>query len=156
MCECCNEARSAPESYRMFADYCLYCAARRIQYIQRRLPLVHAGRGDQALGVTRRKPRPDVVPDAIGNPHRQIEGLGVFGDRSMSANPYVSEWRESHLAEWREADLAERITLDAPELRPVGQVPCVPTSTGLLIGCAYRRPMPQRLDCMVEAQGLPA
>lgn len=39
MCECCNEARSAPESYRMFADYCLYCAARRIQYIQRRLNL---------------------------------------------------------------------------------------------------------------------
>ena len=33
--------------------------------------------------------------------------------------------------------------LTAPELRPVGQVPCVPTSTGLLIGCAYRRPMPQ-------------
>lgn len=39
MCHCCNEARSAPESYRMFADYCLHCAARRIQYIQRRLPL---------------------------------------------------------------------------------------------------------------------
>ena len=40
-------------------------------------------------------------------------------------------------------DQAERVTLEAPELRPVGQVPCVPTSTGLLIGCAYRRPMPQ-------------
>ena len=39
--------------------------------------------------------------------------------------------------------MAERITLEAPELRPVGQVPCVPTSTGVLIGCAYRRPMPQ-------------
>ena len=39
MCTCCNEARSAPESYRMFADHCLHCAARRIQYIQRRLPL---------------------------------------------------------------------------------------------------------------------
>ena len=39
MCTCCNEARSAPESYRMFAEGCLYCAARRIQYIQRRLPL---------------------------------------------------------------------------------------------------------------------
>lgn len=39
MCTCCDEARSAPESYRMFADYCLHCAARRIQYIQRRLPL---------------------------------------------------------------------------------------------------------------------
>ena len=38
-CEACNEARSAPESYRMFAEGCLYCAARRIQYIQRRLPL---------------------------------------------------------------------------------------------------------------------
>ncbi len=31
-------------------------------------------------------------------------------------------------------DQAERVTLEAPELRPVGQVPCVPTSTGLLIG----------------------
>ncbi len=40
-------------------------------------------------------------------------------------------------------DQAERVTLEAPELRPVGQVPCVPTSTALLIGCAYRRPMPQ-------------
>ncbi len=40
------------------------------------------------------------------------------------------------------ADEASR-TITAPELRPVGQVPCVPTSTGLLIGCAYRRPMPQ-------------
>ena len=40
-------------------------------------------------------------------------------------------------------DQAERVTIEAPELRPVGQVPCVPTSTGLLIGCAYRRPMPE-------------
>ena len=39
MCTCCNEARSAPESYRMFADYCLHCAARRIQYLQRTLRL---------------------------------------------------------------------------------------------------------------------
>ena len=58
-------------------------------------------------------------------------------------HPYVSEWRESRLPEWRDTDQAERVTLEAPELRPVGQVPCVPTSTGLLIGCAYRRPMPQ-------------
>ena len=40
-------------------------------------------------------------------------------------------------------DQHEHVTLEAPELRPVGQVPCVPTSTGLLIGCNYRRPMPQ-------------
>ena len=58
-------------------------------------------------------------------------------------HPYVSEWRESRLPEWRDTDQAERVTLEAPELRPVGQVPCTATSTGLLIGCAYRRPMPQ-------------
>ena len=40
------------------------------------------------------------------------------------------------------ADEARR-TITAPELRPVGQVPCTATSTGVLIGCAYRRPMPQ-------------
>jgi hypothetical protein len=39
MCECCNEAREAPQYHRFFADGCLHCAARRIQYIQRRLPL---------------------------------------------------------------------------------------------------------------------
>ena len=40
------------------------------------------------------------------------------------------------------ADEARR-TITAPELRPVGQAPCTATSTGVLIGCAYRRPMPQ-------------
>ena len=39
MCTCCDEASPDPKSYRMFADYCLHCAARRIQYIQRRLNL---------------------------------------------------------------------------------------------------------------------
>ena len=61
----------------------------------------------------------------------------------MSTHPYVSEYRESRLSEWRETDLADRITLEAPELRPCKQVAAVPTSTGLLIGCNYRRPMPQ-------------
>ena len=61
----------------------------------------------------------------------------------MSTHPYVSEWRESRLHEWRETDLADRITLEATELRPCNQVAAVRTSTGVLIGCAYRRPMPQ-------------
>ncbi len=61
----------------------------------------------------------------------------------MSTHPYVSDWLESRLPEWRETDLAERVTLEAPELRPCNQVAAVPTSTGLLIGCNYRRPMPQ-------------
>lgn len=58
-------------------------------------------------------------------------------------HPYLTEWRESRPSEWRETDLAERVTLGAPELRPCNQVAAVPTSTGLLIGCNYRRPMPQ-------------
>lgn len=39
MCTCCNDAQPDPASYRFFAEGCLHCAARRIQYIQRRLPL---------------------------------------------------------------------------------------------------------------------
>ena len=39
--------------------------------------------------------------------------------------------------------MAERITLEAPELRPCNQVAAVRTSTNILIGCNYRRPMPQ-------------
>ena len=39
MCRCCNDARPDPASYRLFAEGCLHCAARRIQYIQRRLNL---------------------------------------------------------------------------------------------------------------------
>ena len=52
----------------------------------------------------------------------------------------MSPLHKSWLAD--EADEARR-TIVAPEMRPVGQVSCVPTSTGVLIGCAYRRPMPQ-------------
>ncbi len=61
----------------------------------------------------------------------------------MSTHPYVSDWLESRLPEWRDTDLADRITLEAPGLRPCNQVAAVRTSTNILIGCAYRRPMPQ-------------
>ena len=39
MCTCCNEARPDPKSYGFFAEGCLHCAARRIQYLQRTLRL---------------------------------------------------------------------------------------------------------------------
>lgn len=39
MCHCCNAAREAPQQHRFFAEGCLHCAARRIQFIQRRLNL---------------------------------------------------------------------------------------------------------------------
>lgn len=38
-CHCCQEAREAPQFHRFFAEGCLYCAARRIQFIQRTLRL---------------------------------------------------------------------------------------------------------------------
>lgn len=38
-CHCCNEAREAPQFHRFFAEGCLHCAARRIQYLQRTLRL---------------------------------------------------------------------------------------------------------------------
>ena len=68
----------------------------------------------------------------------------------MSTHPYVSEWRESRLPEWRETDMAEHITLEAPELRPCNQVAAVPTSTGLLIGCNYRRTIARVRDRLRE------
>jgi len=38
-CQVCTEATDAPQHHAIFADYCLHCAARRIQYIQRSLNL---------------------------------------------------------------------------------------------------------------------
>lgn len=46
-CECCNDARPNPAEYRLFADGCLHCAARRIQYIQRRLPIAPAQKAER-------------------------------------------------------------------------------------------------------------
>jgi hypothetical protein len=43
MCHCCNDARPDPASYRFFAEGCIHCAARRIQYLQRTL---HLGPGE--------------------------------------------------------------------------------------------------------------
>ena len=39
MCRCCAAARPDPASFRLFAEGCLHCAARRIQFIQRCLNL---------------------------------------------------------------------------------------------------------------------
>ena len=38
-CQVCTAARDAPQFHPFFADHCLHCAARRIQFIQRRLNL---------------------------------------------------------------------------------------------------------------------
>ena len=94
MCECCNEARSAPESYRMFADYCLYCAARRIQYIQRRLPLSLDDKRNRC-----RKALADAM--ALGLPEQEI--------RAMAKKP---EWQLQ-----QPAQEAQPASLPAPRKR---------------------------------------
>ena len=47
MCTCCNDARPDPKSYGFFAEGCLHCAARRIQYLQRTLRLGESATKDR-------------------------------------------------------------------------------------------------------------
>lgn len=79
MCHCCNDARDAPQHHRFFAEGCLHCAARRIQYLQRTLRL--------APSVTRDRCRA-ALADAVAN------GL-----------PELEIRRMAKLAEWALADL---------------------------------------------------
>ena len=68
MCHCCNDARPDPASYRLFADGCLHCAARRIQYIQRRLNLA-----PDAIGTRCRTALAQAM--ALGLPEAQIRAM---------------------------------------------------------------------------------
>ena len=75
MCTCCNDARPEPQSFRFFAEGCLHCAARRIQFIQRTLRL--------APSVTRDRCRA-ALADAVAN------GLPEQEIRAMAKKP---EWQ---------------------------------------------------------------
>lgn len=79
MCHCCNGARDAPQHHRLFAERCLHCAARRIQFLQRTLRL--------APSVTRDRCRA-ALADAVAN------GL-----------PELEIRRMAKLAEWQVAEL---------------------------------------------------
>ena len=68
MCECCNDARNDPASYRLFADYCLHCAARRIQFIQRSLNLA-----PDAIRTRCRTALADAM--ALGLPEQEIRAM---------------------------------------------------------------------------------
>ena len=68
MCHCCNAAREAPQHHRFFADGCLHCAARRIQFIQRRLNL--------ALDDKRNRCRSALADAmALGLPEQEIRAM---------------------------------------------------------------------------------
>lgn len=68
MCHCCNDARPDPASHRFFAEGCLHCAARRIQYLQRTLRL--------APSVTRDRCRAALADAmALGLPEQEIRAM---------------------------------------------------------------------------------
>ena len=68
MCHCCNDARPDPASCRFFAEGCLHCAARRIQYLQRTLRL--------APSVTRDRCRAALADAvALGLPEQEIRAM---------------------------------------------------------------------------------
>ena len=79
MCRCCNDARPDPASYRLFAEGCLHCAARRIQFIQRSLNLA-----------------PDVKRNRCRTALAQAMELGL---------PELEIRRMAKLPEWQVAEL---------------------------------------------------
>ena len=68
MCRCCNDARPDPASFRLFAEGCAFCAARRIQYIQRTLKLSPTDTRDRC-----RKALADAM--ALGLPELEIRRM---------------------------------------------------------------------------------
>ena len=73
MCRCCNDARPEPASYRFFAEGCLHCAARRIQYLQRTLRL--------APSVTRDRCRTALADAmALGLPEQEIRAMAKLAE----------------------------------------------------------------------------
>ena len=94
MCHCCNDAREAPQHHRFFAEGCLPCAARRIQYLQRTLRL--------APSVTRDRCRA-ALADAVAN------GLPEQEIRAMAKKP---EWQLQ-----QPAQEAQPASLPAPRKR---------------------------------------
>ena len=88
MCRCCNDARDAPQFHPFFADYCLHCAARRIQYLQRTLRL--------APSVTRDRCRAALSDAmALGLPEQEIRAMAKkpewqLQQPAMDAQPALS------------------------------------------------------------------
>ncbi len=68
MCHCCDDAREAPQHHRFFAEGCLHCAARRIQFIQRRLNLAPDDKRNRC-----RTALADAV--ALGLPEQEIRAM---------------------------------------------------------------------------------
>ena len=101
MCHCCNDAQPDPASFRLFAEGCLHCAARRIQYIQRRLNLAPDAIGTrcrtalaQAMALGGRILAIEAGPDGPGQVRTLIAGADVTREPfQVSAGGVVVGWR---------------------------------------------------------------
>ena len=78
-CHCCNDAREAPQFHRFFAEGCLYCAARRIQFIQRTLRLGPTETRDRC-----RKALADAM--ALGLPELEIRRMAKLAAWQLAPN----------------------------------------------------------------------
>ena len=88
MCHCCNDAREAPQHHRFFAEGCLHCAARRIQFIQRRLNLAQDDKRNRC-----RTALADAM--ALGLPELEIRRMAKLAEwqlqqPAMDAQPALS------------------------------------------------------------------
>ena len=90
MCTCCNEARSAPESYRMFAEGCLHCAARRIQYIQRRLRLGESATKDRCRVAL-------AQAMALGLPEQEIRAMAKLAEWQVAPPEAIQQPASSNV-----------------------------------------------------------
>ena len=84
MCHCCNDAREAPQHHRFFAEGCLPCAARRIQFIQRTLRL--------APSVTRDRCRA-ALADAVANglPEQEIRAMAKLAEWQVTPQEAIPQ-----------------------------------------------------------------
>lgn len=79
MCHCCNDDRPDPATYRLFAEGCLHCAARRIQFLQRTLRL--------APSVTRDRCRKAVAQAvARGLDEQEIRRMCKLAEWQLASN----------------------------------------------------------------------
>ena len=88
MCHCCNAAREAPQHHPFFADYCLHFAARRIQFIQRRLNLAPDDKRNRCRAALA-----DAM--ALGLPEQEIRAMAKkpewqLQQPAMEAQPALS------------------------------------------------------------------
>ena len=88
MCHCCNDAREAPQHHRFFAEGCLHCAARRIQFIQRSLNLAPDDKRNRCRTAL-------AQAMALGLPEQEIRAMAKLAEwqlqqPAMDAQPALS------------------------------------------------------------------